>query len=279
MMNRLGRVGVTVAVAAGLVVGVPATVSAGVPTPDWIVTDDLDGYVDELVIEIDNVGADCDADPAPDVDILDDEGIIANVPLSSVNGGTVTVPDAVTNTVFGLQVNCFVEGSPVVASVYLDEDAEDPIEFDYAGLDVTKAVEGDAGDAAFTIEVACEGAPDQDDTGPYDLSFSSTGGTNRVWFSNVHVCELTETEDGGAASTTIVSEDCVGEGEGGPGEGDGGNGAEIVGIFGPVICDATVTNTFATTPTTPTPTTDPPGVSPDTSAPARPTSANPDYTG
>ncbi len=268
----------------GLLVGTASTAGAGLgQSPRWYVSDSLNGYADVLEIELTNNGDTCNTSGTT-VTFEDMSGTIGEATLSGDNSGTVIVPDDLVSTIFSIEVTCTILGTSVTRTAFEDEQGDEVFDADYAGLDVTKVVEGDAPEGTeFVIRVACEGS-DADDVGPYDLAFDTDGGTNRVWFSDTHECELTETDDGGAESTTIVSEDCAL----GPQE-VAGNGAESVVIVEPVRCDATVTNVFPTTPDTGPPTTPTTGgaltttsqpsggVSP--AAAARPTRANPTFTG
>lgn len=273
-MRRSGirHVIVTVALIGGVLVGSAGTAGAG--GPSWNVTDGLDGYADELVIGLANRGSQCDGSGTEVLFYDLDDNLLDSAPLSAANVGTVVVPDDLADSHFYIRVSCSSERNTRVGRP-----------FEYAGLDVTKAVDGTApAGTSFVIQVDCDGDPGNADRGPYDLTFDADGGTNRVWFSEEHLCEITETDDGGADSATIVSEDCN---EGG---GPTGNGAELVSIDDPVLCDATVTNTFEDTTTststtsTSTTTTSVPGgdVSPSRATPATPatpTKARPTFTG
>ncbi|MDE0802554.1 MAG: hypothetical protein OSA99_04440 [Acidimicrobiales bacterium] len=285
-MRRIRNALVIFGLLGGVLVGTASTANAGgEPVDGWVVTSELNGYVDVLEIALQNNGAPCD-EGTTEVTFYTGIEPIGSVPLSGANAGTIVVPDDLSETIFGLEIECEINGDTVTETIERG--------FDYAGLDVTKAIEGPVPDGTeFVVEVDCafiglEGGqgegPELPDAGPYDLTFAADGGTNRVWFSDQHSCELTETEDGGAQSTTFVSEDCGAEGPGG--EGATGNGAELVAILDADQCDATVTNVFAatttgsttTTSTTTTSTTEPDDdVSPATAA--QPTTASPTFTG
>ena len=103
---------------------------------------------------------------------------------------------------------------------------------EWASLAVTKTVVGPApSSATFTVHVACEStlpdasATDLPDDFAADLHYTAVGGIHYVYGDHAIKCTLSETNTGGATSTTIVPE-VVREDSGGP-------------------YSATVTNTFA----------------------------------
>lgn len=144
--------------------------------------------------------------------------------------------------------------------------------FVFARLTVEKVVEGDAPDgAAFAIEADCDGG----DAFSEELEFGAEGGSAEVFVYVSSVCEVTETDDGGADSSEV---------EGGTADFEAD----------PIDLTATVTNTFDATPdtttttttpttttTTPTTTTSPsaPGPGPAPAPAARAVIATPTFTG
>lgn len=83
----------------------------------------------------------------------------------------------------------------------------DAVDAIFARLLIDKELEGDVpDDASFTVEVACsqdeggEGAPVPE---AVDRVFDADGGTEVVYFYDEAACTITETEDGGAESTSI----------------------------------------------------------------------------
>ena len=107
-----------------------------------------------------------------------------------------------------------------------------------AVLTVTKSVVGTAPtDAEFTLHISCTGTDDEDvqtQATDYDedITFGSTGGNQQYVFTGPSQCEVTETDDGGADSST---------------------GPVTVDITQPISYVAQIVNTFdpATTTTTP----------------------------
>lgn len=232
------RAFIAVLLAAGTLALPGAPASAAEPT-NFLVSGPTDGYVDDYVVGLENTGLGCTGTM---VDVLDEsDAVVTTVALADTgtdDQGTVQIPDSIAFGGISLLITCESAGGPHEQKVKLDE---------YAALDVTKIVEGDpAPGTTFTITVDCEGdepvepkAAAGDDTAPYDLEFGTAGGTDRVWFFGIHVCDVTETDDGGAESSSVESTDC--------GEVSApaavGPSAEVI-IYEPELCTADVTNVF-----------------------------------
>lgn len=104
--------------------------------------------------------------------------------------------------------------------------------------------------AAFEIEVDCVGDPEDelDETFTELLTFDVEGGSQEVYIFNATACTVTETDDGGATSSSV-------------------SGGEPV--FGePIDLTSTVTNVFSTSTPAPTPPTPPSGAQPVVAPPA-----------
>lgn len=196
------------------------------------------GYVDDFVIDLENTGQPC-SDTT--VEVLDDSSTVVSTVALADSGtddaGTVLVPDSIAFGDIMVRVTCEAAGGPYEQTF--------PASREYAALDVTKVVEGDpAAGTTYTVRVDCSGSDAEaaagDDTAPYDLVFATAGGTDRVWFFDAHSCDVSETDDGGAESSSVESTDCLG-GEGSPAA---AGPASTVEIDAPVICTAEFTNVF-----------------------------------
>ena len=121
-------------------------------------------------------------------------------------------------------------GADILANDCAIPDSPPPV-VEHGSLTVTKAVVGDAGGASFKIAVDC------DDDSVHDVATLSAGGSKS--YDNLIAgitCTVSETDNGGASSTTYTP------------VGVDTDGIEIVANTDNAV---TVTNTFTTTPTTP----------------------------
>ncbi|MGK2949082.1 MAG: DUF5979 domain-containing protein [Acidimicrobiales bacterium] len=127
--------------------------------------------------------------------------------------------------------------------------------FAFARLTIDKVVEGTApAGTTFTVEALCDDSEGEGDEGgafTEERTFEASGGSAAVVLYSGAVCTVTETDDGGATSSTIT---------------DGTSDF----LPAPVDLTSTVTNVFAASTPTPTPT--PPGA-------AQPVVAAPSFTG
>jgi hypothetical protein len=104
-----------------------------------------------------------------------------------------------------------------------------------ATLTVTKTVVGTApADAEFTLHLSCSGTDDEEVTSQVtdyeeDITFGATGGSQDFEFTGPSLCEITETDDGGA---------------------DSSSGPVEVAIEDPISYEAEIVNTFVAAETT-----------------------------
>lgn len=175
----------------------------------------------------------------------------ATVELTDPNSGTVTLPVGTPGGTYTISVTCDPGKGDVTATGTVT----------FATVDVDKVVEGTApAGATFPVTVTCEGGRPTATADAFSteglgflldtsFSFGAGGGTKYLVAYGPQSCTVSETDDGGASSSTIDLTDCVTGGGG-----DAAAGTEAAGpsgdfdIISPTDCTQTITNTFAAAP-------------------------------
>lgn len=146
-----------------------------VPTFDWNVVDDV------CISGTSGTVLDTNSEPV--------DG--ATVTVDTPNSGTVTFADDVPASFYLLSITCLTADGTVEGFGFMA----------FARGTVNKAVEGTApAGAAYTIAVAC----DDDGGGAYtdDFDFPATGGSASFVIYEGVICDVEETDDGGATSSS-----------------------------------------------------------------------------
>ncbi len=200
------------------------------------------GNPHQVVFDFDIPGDECVSDTVVTIPDVPD----AVVDLADANSGTVTLPVGTPGNFYDLEIECSNGRTTITGTGG----------FAFASVNVDKVVTGDApADAQFAVSVACEsttGGARQSFDGStegvptallVDLTFGASGGSEYLVSYEPGNCTVSETDDGGAVTSSIAGEDCVF----GP---DSAPAAEAVGpsgdfaIVDPTDCTQTVTNDF-----------------------------------
>lgn len=216
----------------------PAGAGAG-----FAITVSPSGNSHQVVFDFDIPGDECVSDTVVTVPGVPD----AIVDLADANSGTVTLPVGTPGNFYDLEIECSNGRTTITGTGG----------FAFASVNVDKVVTGDApADAQFAISVACEnnaGSARQSFDGSSeglaaalqaDLTYGASGGSEYLVSYNPATCTVSETDDGGAVTSSIALDDCAF----GP---DSAPAAEAVGpsgdfaIVDPTDCTQTVTNDFA----------------------------------
>jgi hypothetical protein len=169
----------------------------------------------------------------------------AIITVDDPNNGEALLPTGTPGGVYILEVTCTTDAGTASGTTDLT----------FARVLVTKVVTGDVPpDAEFTILIDCfskggggggAALPEAaEGVGPLqdDLVYGAEGGTQELIAYFPQICVIAETDDGGAQSVTVETEDC------GDFEPEGTEGippGDVFFIIEPTDCTQTVTNEFA----------------------------------
>ena len=220
------------------VAGAQTEVDAGVSTF-------ASGNPDQAVYDFEVDGLFC----VSDTDVTVDGVPGATFVLADANSGTITLPAGTPGGAYTVIVTCEDgKGTPTATGTIA-----------FATVNVDKVVEGDApADATFPVTVSCSpglGIAAADSFGTEgggilidtSFSFDAAGGSKYLVAYEAQGCTISETDDGGAMTSTIDLNDC---GSGQP-SATGGSATEAAGPSGTfdindsTDCTQTITNVFA----------------------------------
>ena len=190
-------------------------------------------------------------------------GTVAGVPGATVTfsgyaTGTVTFPAGTPGGVYELEVTCPASMNGASPSEATIPTVTAVANLSFAQVTVDKVVEGDPpADAQFVVNLDCsldappppppspgafaetEGFPGPDSL-VRDLTFGAAGGTQQLVFYGPYECTVTETDDAGALSVTVDTEDC---GDRRPLRATEATSGDFT-VYEPTDCTQTVTNVF-----------------------------------
>lgn len=216
----------------------PAGAGAG-----FAITVSPSGNSHQVVFDFDIPGDECVSDTVVTVPGVPD----AIVDLADANSGTVTLPVGTPGNFYDLEIECS-DGRTTISSVG---------GFAFASVNVDKVVTGEVpADAQFAISVACEnrvGGARQSFTGSSegldaalqaDLTYGASGGSEYLVSYEAASCTVSETDDGGAVTSSITVEDCGSDVSTLQAPEAAGPSGDFI-IPEPTDCTQTVTNEFA----------------------------------